>query len=175
MPDRIKPAEGMVLQYFENTGPDEVPCGARITRVISDTEADIEFYRDGATNHSSEVPVLHPLDGAPADKKPFARFLPRHDVASERHLLHSDKSATEGEPQHGDGPDSRVLPTTEHVSEEDPVARGKMGLPAEKTDDERTKEKAAGVPSVKDEAKEKSKSEEKRHAAKGPDSSLKRK
>lgn len=175
MPDRIKPAEGQVLQYFDNTGPLEVPAGARITKVHSDTKADIEFSRDGATHHSNEVPLLHALDGIPTNGKPYARFLPRHDVASERHLLHPDRTATEGEPQRGEGQDSRVLPTVEHVSEEDPGARSQMGLPAEKTDDEKTKEKAAGVPSTKDDAAAKSKSEERRHAAKQPDPSLKRK
>lgn len=172
MPDRIKPRAGMVLQYFENAEQEDTgrPLGARIARVIADNKADVEFYRDGATETATEVALLHALDGRP-EEGAYARFLPRADVASERHLLHPDRTATEGSPQRGEGPDSRVPPTVEHVSEEDPVARGKMGLPAEKTDDEKQKEKAAGVPSTK----EKSKSEERRHAAKQPDASLKRK
>ena len=166
--DRITPKEDMVLQYFHGKGPDETPLGAKIKRVLGDGKIDVEFYEDGETKQANEVSVLHPLDAVPG-KGPYARFLPRPDVANERHLLHPDRSATEGSPQRGEGPDSRVPPTVEHVSEEDPIARSDKGLPAEKTDDEKAKEKAAGIPSTA------SKSQERRHAASKPDPSLKRK
>jgi hypothetical protein len=164
MPDRIKPEANQVIQYFHGDGND-TPLGARITRVIGDQEVDLEFYENGETKQASNVPLGHALDSVPGNGA-YAKFLPRSDVASERHLLHPDRAATEGAPQRGEGPDSRVPPTVEHVSEEDPIARSDMGLPPEKTEDEKSKEAKAGM----------SKSQERRQAAsKKPDEGLKRK
>lgn len=49
-----------------------------------------------------------------------------------------DRSATEGEPQRGEGDDDK-LPTIEHV-EGDEATRVNADLPAEKTDSEKSKE-----------------------------------
>lgn len=159
MPDRITPREGMVIQYFRGTGTSEKPLAARIDRVISATEADITFYEDGEEKKANGVPLGHALDSSPSNRD-YAKFPPRPDVASERHLLHPDRAATEGSPQRGESADPRVPPTVEHVSEEDSTAHGAKDLPSEK---------AGGIP------KAKSKSEEKRHAARQPDPSLRRK
>lgn len=53
-----------------------------------------------------------------------------------------DRSATEGEPQRGEGDDSRKPPTIEHV-EGDEATRVNAGMPAEKTDSEKEKEDKA--------------------------------
>lgn len=145
MPDRIKPEPNQVLQFHRNEASDERPLAAKILRVISDTRADLEFYEDGRTMTINDVPLVHPLDAVPGEG-PYGKFLPRPDVAAERHLLRPDRTATEGGPQRGESEDSRVLPTVEHVSEDDPLARGQMGLPAEKTESEKSKEREAKKP-----------------------------
>lgn len=128
MPDRIKPRDSMVIQVFMNEGKSETPVGGRIEKVHGDMEVDIEYYVGGETKRANNVPMLHALDPAP-DEGIYARFPPRPDVASERHLLHPDRTATEGDPQRGESADPRVPPTIEHVTEDDPVARSAAGIP----------------------------------------------
>lgn len=84
MADRIIPTEGMVLQYLRSASSDPLP--ARITHVWSSDRVGLEFYENGETVPVNDVEVVHPLDSVPQNR-PFARFHPRPDVASERHLI----------------------------------------------------------------------------------------